>query len=84
MTKAQSKDAATKVVIPTAVALALIALATQVYGALVKDDSDRRITALETRYIELERQQREKWDMTMEKLAIIQSQLSRLEGKLDK
>lgn len=84
MTKSAVKEATTSVVIPSTVALALIAIVAKLYAGPVGGADNQRLTALETRYIELERQSREKWDMTMEKLAIIQAAIARMEGKLDK
>ncbi len=87
LTKSRAKEAATNIVIPSTVALALIAMAAKLWASptpLIDPSIDVRIAAIETRQVELDRQYREDRREFMAALSDINGAVRRIEGKLEK
>lgn len=88
MTTQRVKETTQNVVIPVSVALGLIALTAKALGVLPGIDVSaglaNRVTAVEARQVEMERQWREDRNEMMRVLYTIQGDVRRIEGKMEK
>lgn len=91
MTKQNVRETTQNVIIPASVALGVIALAAKAIGLVPSLNASQidtgirdRLTAVESRQVEMERRWREDRNDTQRILFEIQGAVKRIEGKLEK
>ncbi len=89
MTRTAAKEAATNIVIPSTVALALIAMAAKLWASPAPEHQyddviKARIAAIEARQVEQDRLYREDRNEMMRTLSELSGAVRRIEGKLEK